>query len=112
MSWDIEECCCSVAKPCPTLFDPVDCSMLRGMLVQQRLKQPGRLVSVVWGDLDNFPSEAEALGGSRANLKYAGDSLGLQYGVWETCTCMRLKVDGGKQVNYATLLLEVLSAYI
>lgn len=55
--------------------------------------------------------EAEALGGSRANLKYAGDSLGLQYGVWETCICMRLKVDGGEQVSYATLLLEVLSAY-
>ena len=55
MSWDMEECCCSVAKPCPTLCNPVDCSMLRGMLVQQRLKQPGKLVSVVLGDLDDFP---------------------------------------------------------
>ena len=111
MSWDMKESCCSVAKSLPTLCDPVDYSMPGGMLVQQRLKQPGKLVSVVLGDLDNFPSETATLGGSRATLKYAGDSLGLQYGAWETCTCMKLKVDGGKQVNYATLLLEVLSAY-
>ena len=25
--WVLDECCCSVAESCPTLWDPIDCSM-------------------------------------------------------------------------------------